>query len=229
MNVSLIIDPTKNICKNRPAPIEYYSHLIKIDDLEHFIDNPHMNDDEKKRHFLKIACEYNKLKFIKYLINDIENTTLFDKIFSSNQQKIGNKLITYDLLALATQNRNIEMFKYLIDNTDFNANHIGINNSHPIKGNNLLSCASYHKNINLVRYMVETLKLSLNASTNHTKPLVVACSMPNNEIVVKYLINKSIEQKIKYDYCDDKILKGNSLYANKLSRLFKLFDLIDLI
>jgi hypothetical protein len=231
MNEQLIEKPIEKLIKNKKSnsntlsPVHYYNHLIKIGSYEHFINNPYMNDDQIKKQFIKLACEYNRLNFVKYLINDLNdltsNKSIYDKIFKKPTQKHGNKLITYECLSISTKHTDISLFKYLIDNTDFNPDDIGLHSYYHKEGNNLLCVASFNKNINLVRYMVDVMKLSLNKSSHHTKPFIIACTVPDNIDVVKYLVKKSIEQNIVYDLSDQYILKNNSEYNIYLKDLFK--------
>jgi hypothetical protein len=175
---------------------KHFNNLIESNNLEEFKNNELMENDYNKTEFLKKAIQMNKINFIKYLVEEKD------------------ALVTYECLVECTKSSNLlNIFKYLLDNSNIDVNHSGM---HYIGhgGNNLLSLASYHNNLPLVKYLIEERNVSLTQPDNQTKPLIEAYHNQNGGMseMVGYLVNKSIENHVVYYGKDIQVIKKMGLY-----------------
>lgn len=120
--------------------IDYFSQKIINNEFDEFKNNyffTHNTYSEKAKDcFLRIACNQNNMKFIKYLVED-KKTPVSCEILKNCAKNIDQ----------------LELTKYFLSK-DFHLQNI-----------NLLNVAAYHQNFLLVKYLIEELKVPLDRST----------------------------------------------------------------
>ena len=170
-----------------------YLEMIKNNDFENFknnylLDEHGLHFDNYSKIFLSNAISFNKIKFVKYLVED------------------KNIPIEYEHISKSINLPNMEIFKYLLQKSNYDPKSIGKINYLGRGGNNLLSLATHHKNFQLIKYPCEELDVQLNQNNKYTSALSeLRCYDPLNENdidIANYLIQKSIEQNVIY-YGDD--------------------------
>ena len=177
-----------------------YNKLIIDNVIANFKDNYLLDQEYYKKDFLLIACKYTNMEFIKYLVEE------------------KNTQVTYSHLANCVKSpEQMNIFKYLLDKSGLN---IGALGTHYLGsgGNNLLSVAAYHNNLELVKYLMEELNILLNEGNDYTKPLIELGKNLHEydtgvaDELIDYLSQKSIEQKVMYSGSDIHVLEKLDTY-----------------
>ncbi len=143
------------------------------------------------------ACKYNRVDLVKWLIEE--------KNFTVGQTILVNCCDNPDKLKL---------FKYLhsASNIDLKENFKMTFVGHG--GNHVLSHASFHGNLPLLKYLMEELEIPL----TNSRPLMEALGREEKDITdtIQYLTNKTLECNIKIEGRNVLYLKKKGLYEKFL-------------
>lgn len=158
--------------------------------LKKLMSHPNTNINCKTEYDLTLfllSCQYNYLDIVDYFI-------------SINMSVNNVDFLNNNALIIACYEENLEIIKYLIENTNINIDHK--NNF----GNNVLLVACYENYIEIVKYLLEETKININTINNLGNNILMMSCLNNNLELLLYLINKTDIDINKFNNYGDTIV-----------------------
>lgn len=175
----------------------------KIEIPQHF---KYMKDVVAERNLLKQIGDIRWEELHSHYLYDKLKDRIFSKVVDYNRGDLAEKILnngyilTRDIFLTCVKTGNLNLFKFLYNNL-VDKDILHKNGMHYIAhgGNTLISMAAYHKHYELLKYMIEDIKIPY----PKRNPLFEIMDITDECKVCKFLINKMVELDIKVENADD--------------------------